>query len=123
LSLALLIDAQDTLLNMPSEDILVHIETIPCDFSVKKILKLTSLLMHKTRKIQLAKIASTDILPPLSSSASSSSATSPPSISLSEASSSKGFTSSSVPNSSSTLQSSILSTTTTLPTSPSIPSC
>lgn len=69
LSLSLLIDAQEALTKLPSEDILVYMETIPTNFALERILKLTSVLMHKTQKWKLKKAASE---PNFSSSSSSS---------------------------------------------------
>lgn len=62
LSLALLIESQTTLCQLPSEDILVHIENIPCDFNLDHLLRITSVLMHKTRKMKLKKAGSLPLL-------------------------------------------------------------
>lgn len=62
LSLSLLIEAQTTLCQLPSEEILVHIENVPCDFNLERVLRLTSILMHKTRKRQLKKAGSLPLL-------------------------------------------------------------
>lgn len=52
-SLALLISSQDTLLTLPSEDILFRIEAIPTSFPLLDTLSLASLLMHRTQKTKL----------------------------------------------------------------------
>lgn len=62
LSLAILINARKELCEMPSEDILVHIENLPCDFNLESMLRLTSLLMHKTRKQKLKKAGSLPLI-------------------------------------------------------------
>lgn len=62
LSLALLIESQTTLCQLPSEEILVHIENIPCDFNLDRLLRITSVLMHKTRKMKLKKAGSLPLL-------------------------------------------------------------
>ena len=58
LSLSLLIEAQEAICKLPSEDILVFMESVPCNFELERMLKLTSVLMHKTQKWKLKKASS-----------------------------------------------------------------
>ena len=62
ISLALLIESQEALCQLPSEEILVYIENIPCDFNLERVLRLTSVLMHKARKEKLKKAGSLPLL-------------------------------------------------------------